>query len=146
MIQLTKHQRHYRKRKKESKRDFKTVQRDDGKTGVQVTKRQLCVRVNREAAERLREEAEKRQITQQDMLSWMLLKGIPAQSQGDRGAGTTGYDWPTDLTNSEDVSKKNKGRYGKRELNTRLRNTHRLGITGSASLVWIGSENCVDMS
>jgi len=41
MKKLTKHQRHYRKRKKESERDFKTVQRDDGKTGVQVTKKTL---------------------------------------------------------------------------------------------------------
>ena len=123
MKKLTKHQRHYRKRKKESARDFKTVQRNDGKTGVQVTKKQLCVRVNKEAAERLREEAEKRQITQQDMLSWMILKGLPIQSQGDRGAGTTGYSWPTDLTNPEDVSKRNKGSTGIKQLNLAITST-----------------------
>ena len=79
MKKLTKHQRHYRKKKKESKRDFKKVEREDGKTGVQVTKKQLCVRVNEEAALRLKEEAEQRQITQQDMLTWMILKGLPNQ-------------------------------------------------------------------
>ncbi len=123
MNKLTKHQRHYRKRKKESKRDFKTVQRDDGKTGVQVTKKQLCVRVNEEAAERLREEAKERQITQQDMLSWMILKGLPNQSQGARGTGTAGYAWPANLMNSEDVSKKNKGSTGVKQLNLAITST-----------------------
>ena len=81
------------------------------------------MRVNKEAAERLREEAEKRQITQQDMLNWMLLRGLPSQSQGDRGAGTTGYSWPTDLTNPEDVSKKNKGSTGVKQLNLAITST-----------------------
>ncbi len=123
MNKLSKHQRYYRKRKKESERDFKTVQRDDGKTGVQVTKRQLCVRVNKEAAERLKEEAEKRQITQQGMLSWMVLKGLPSQSQGARRVGTDGYDWPVNLMNSEDVSKKNKGSTGIKQLNLAITST-----------------------
>ena len=63
MRKLTKHQKHYRKKRKESKRDFKKVLREDGKTGVQVTKKQLCVRVNEEAFLRLQKEAETRQIT-----------------------------------------------------------------------------------
>ena len=66
MRKLTKHQRHYRKRKKASKRDFKKVLKEDGKTGVQVTKKQLCVRVNEEAFLRLQKEAEVRQIAKQD--------------------------------------------------------------------------------
>ena len=123
MKKLTKHQRHYRKKKKESKRDFKKVQREDGKTGVQVTKRQLCVRVNEEAALRLKEEAEKRQITQQDVLSWMILKGLPVQSQGIRGMGTSGYNWPNHLMNAEDITKKNKGSTGTKQLNLAITST-----------------------
>ena len=49
MIKLTKHLRDYRKKKKESKRDVKKVLREDEKTCVQVTKKQLCVKVNEEA-------------------------------------------------------------------------------------------------
>ncbi len=117
MKKLTKHQRHYRKKKKESKRDLKNVSREDGQIGVQVTKKQLCVRVNEEAFLRLQKEAETRQITKQDMLTWMILKGLPAQSQGCRGPGTSGYSWPDHLLNSTDISKKNKGSTGIKQLN-----------------------------
>ena len=72
MKKLTKHQKHYRKKKKESKRDLKKVLREDGKTGVQVTKKQLCVRVNEEAFLRLQKQAEASQITRQDCLTWMI--------------------------------------------------------------------------
>ena len=81
------------------------------------------MRVNKEASERLREEAEKRQITQQDMLTWMILKGLPSQSQGIRGIGTSGYSWPTHLMNAEDISKKNKGSTGTKQLNLAITST-----------------------
>ena len=123
MKKLTKHQRHYRKKKKEGKRDFKKVLREDGKAGVQVTKKQLCVRVNEEAFLRLQKEAETRQITKQDMLTWMILKGLPAQSQGCRGMGTSGYSWPDHLLNSTDISKKNKGSTGIKQLNLAITST-----------------------
>ncbi len=123
MRKLTKHQRHYRKKKKESKRDFKNVLREDGKTGIQVTKKQLCVRVNEEAFLRLQKEAETRQITKQGMLTWMILKGLPAQSQGCRGLGTSGYSWPDHLLNSTDISKKNKGSTGIKQLNLAITST-----------------------
>ena len=123
MRKLTKHQRHYRKKKKESKRDFKKVLREDGKTGVQVTKKQLCVRVNEEAFLRLQNEAEERQLSKQDMLSQMILKGLPAQHQGCRSIGTKGYNWPQNLMNSTDISKKNKGSTGKKQLNIAITST-----------------------
>ena len=123
MKKLTKHQKHYRKKRKESKRDLKKVLREDGKTGVQVTKKQLCVRVNEEASLRLQKEAETHQITKQDMLTWMILKGLPAQSQGCRGMGTTGYSWPDHLLNSKDISKKNKGSTGIQQLNLAITST-----------------------
>ncbi len=123
MKKLTKHQRHYRKKRKDSKRDFKKVLREDGKKGVQVTKKQLCVRVNEEAFLRLQKEAETRQITKQDMLTWMILKGLPAQAQGCRGIGTTGYSWPDHLLNSTGISKKNKGSIGIKQLNLAITST-----------------------
>ena len=123
MKKLTKHQKNYRRKKKESKRDFKKVLREDGKTGVQVTKKQLCVRVNEEAFLRLQREAGTRRITQQDMLTWMILKGLPPQSQGCRGMGTTGYSWPDHLLNSTDISKKNKGSTGIKQLNIAITST-----------------------
>ena len=123
MRKLTKHQRHYRKKKKESKRDFKKVLREDGKTGVQVTKKQLCVRVNEEAFLRLQKEAETRQITKQYMLTWMILKGLPAQAQRCRGMDTAGYSWPDHLLNSKGISKKNKGSAGIKQLNLAITST-----------------------
>ena len=123
MKKLTKHQKHYRKKRKESKRDFKKVLREDGKTGVQVTKKQLCVRVNEEAFLRLQKEAEERQISRQDMLTWMILKGLPAQSQGRRSIGTKGYYWPENLMRRIDITKKNKGSTGVKQLNLAITST-----------------------
>ena len=123
MKKLTKHQRHYRKKKKESKRDFKKVLREDGKTGVQVTKKQLCVRVNEEAFLRLQNEAEERQLSKQDMLSQMILKGLPAQHQGCRSIGTKGYNWPENLMRSIDITKKNKGSTGIKQINLAITST-----------------------
>ena len=123
MRKLTKHQKNYRRKKKESKRDFKKVLRQDGKIGVQVTKKQLCVRVNEEAFLRLQKEAEERQISRQDMLTWMILKGLPAQSQGRRSIGTKGYYWPENLMRRIDITKKNKGSTGVKQLNLAITST-----------------------
>jgi len=104
MKKLTKHQRHYRKRKKGSRT-------------------QLCVRVNEEAAERLREEAKERQITQQDMLTWMISKGLPSQSEATRGTGMMGYHWAKHSINTKDVYKKNKASTGSKQLNLAITST-----------------------
>ena len=59
--------------------------REDGKVISKVAKRKLCVRVNEQASIRLKEEAVLRGLSQEDMLTWMLIHGIPKYSSlGDK--------------------------------------------------------------
>ena len=53
----------------------------------------------------------------------MILKGLPSQHQGCRSIGTKGYNWPQNLMNSTDISKKNKGSTGKKQLNLAITST-----------------------
>ncbi len=75
MKKLTKHQRQYRKRKKEANRDTKLVTREDGKRVELVARKQLCVRVNELAAERLTTCAEERNLNKGELLTHMILWG-----------------------------------------------------------------------
>ena len=75
MKKLTKHQRQYRKRKKEASRDMKLVTREDGKRVEKVARKQLCVRVNELAAERLTTCAEERNLNKGELLTHMILWG-----------------------------------------------------------------------
>ena len=56
-------------------------------------------------------------------MSQIILKGLPAQSQGCRGLGTSSYSWPDHLLNSTDLSKKNKGSTGIKQLNLAITST-----------------------
>ena len=75
MKKLTKHQRQYRKRKKEASRDTKLVTREDGKRVELVARKQLCVRVNELAAQRLTTCAEERNLNKGELLTHMILWG-----------------------------------------------------------------------
>ena len=69
MNKLAKGQKDYKRRKQQGLKDARLVEREDCKKVPRITKRQLCVRVSQEAAERLSVEAEKRKLTKQEMLT-----------------------------------------------------------------------------
>jgi len=123
---LTKHQRYYRKRKAAGRRDFKRIQKEEGRTGVRVTRRQLCVRVSAEAAERLRTSAEKYSLTQQDMLTRMILIGLPRYASLSSDASITSrYYWPNNLLKPEERTVRYKGSAGDKQLNLAISSTAR---------------------
>ena len=120
MNKLTKGQKDYRRRKKEGERDEKRVTREDGKVISKVAKRQLCVRVNEQAATRLKEEAVLRGLSQGDMLTWMLIHGIPKYSSlGDN----TSHNWPPQLLKPNELTVKYKGNKGDKQLNLGISST-----------------------
>ncbi|WP_411870927.1 hypothetical protein [Vulcanococcus limneticus] len=126
MKKLTKHQRYYRKRKAAGRRDFKRIQKEDGRTGVRVTRRQLCVRVSAEAAERLKASAEKYKLTKQDMLTRMILIGLPRYASPSSSTSITSrYDWPAKLLEPQDRAVRYKGAAGERQLNLAISSTAR---------------------
>ena len=77
---LTKHQRYTRKLAKLARKDVRYHTAPSGRQSPLIGRKKLCVRVSREAAERLKTEAEKRGMTQQALLTRMLLMGIPRYS------------------------------------------------------------------
>jgi len=105
--------------------DFKKVEREDGGTGRKVSRRQLCVRVSTEASDALLQASREHQVTQQDMLTWMLIKGLPKYSSlNNRMDKLRPYIWPDELMKPDDRQVKYKGSTGTKQLN--------LGITSTA--------------
>ncbi len=126
MVKPSKHQKQYKKRKKDGGRDFRRTVQEDGRGGRRVTRSQLCVRVSLEASQRLLEVSREHQETQQDMLTWMLLKGLPKYSSlNDDPTGLVPYKWKPELLNPENREVKYKGTKGQKQLN--------LAITSTAS-------------
>ena len=77
---LTKDQRYYRKKRKESKRDFRRTTGSTGNPAVHVTQKKLSARVTPEAFERLKEQAQKEGKTQSEVLERMIIQGLPKYS------------------------------------------------------------------
>lgn len=126
MEKLTKHQRYYRKKKAQSRKDFRLQQKEDGKTGVRVTRQQLCVRVSAEAAERLRQTAESNGLSQQDMLTRMILIGLPRYSYlSSSSSPTNRYSWPEPLLKPQDRKVRYKGTTGQKQINLAISSTAR---------------------
>ena len=75
MRKLTKHQRQYRKRKKEGNKPTKWITREDGKRVEVIANKQLCVRVNDYAAQRLHNVAQEQGKTKGELLTHMLIWG-----------------------------------------------------------------------
>ena len=89
---LTKGQKDYKRKKQQGLKDARLVEREDGKKVPRITKRQLCVRVSQEAADRLSVEAEKRVLTKQEMLTWLLVQGLPKYSTHSSGYSVCDHD------------------------------------------------------
>ena len=121
MSKKTKHQRYYAKQKKDSKKDFRYTEREDGKKGVRVTRVSLCVRVNSDASQKLIELSESESIPRWKMLTRIILVSIPKyQSIQD---GLVRYSWPDRLLNPEEKKVWYKGETGECQINARITST-----------------------
>jgi hypothetical protein len=124
MKKLTKHQRQYRKRKKDSLKDFRTVPREGKEPGVRVTRRPLKVNVSQEAFDRLTQLAAQADITKWEMLTRMIIQGIPGYaSYSSSISKTQRYHWPTHLLEPKDRTFKYKGETGSRQINYSITST-----------------------
>ena len=123
MNELTKGQKDYKRRKQQGLKDARLVEREDGKKVPRITKRQLCVRVSQEAADRLSVEAEKRELTKQEMLTWFLVQGLPKYSTHSSGFSVCDHDWPEHLLNPEERTVRYKGNTGTVQLNLAVSST-----------------------
>lgn len=111
---LTKHQRYTRKKQKESHKDFKHATGSTGKPAIHSTQRKVSARVTDEAAERLRDEAKARGVTQSALLERILLQDIPRYASHTTELGTNRYHWDTP---SEPKVRRRKGKVGAKALN-----------------------------
>ena len=123
MNKPTKGQKDYIRRKEQGLKDARLVEREDGKKVPRITKRQLCVRVSQEAADRLSVEAENRELTKQEMLTWFLVQGLPKYSTLSSGYSVSDHDWPDHLLNPGDRTVRYKGNTGTVQLNLAVSST-----------------------
>jgi hypothetical protein len=114
-------QRYTRRLAREAKQDVSYHISPSGRRTPKIGRKKLCVRVSREAAERLRWEAEQRGMTQQDLLSRMLLKGLPRYSHQVSG-DITPHLWNEELLKPDDLKVRVK-RGGEVQLNLWISST-----------------------
>ena len=77
MNKLTKDQRYYRKKKKDSLKDSRLVTKPDGSKGKQVSLKTINVSISTKAFKRLIELSETCELTRWRMLSRIILLGLP---------------------------------------------------------------------
>ena len=111
---LTKDQRYYRKKKKESQRDFKRTTGSTGNPAVHVTQKKLSARVTHEVFERLKEQADKEGKTRSEVLERMLIQGLPVYGSHTGELGTNRYRWDEPI---EPKTHRRKGKGGQKQLN-----------------------------
>ena len=111
---LTKDQRYYRKKKKESQRDFKRTTFSTGNPAVHVTQKKLSARVTHEVFERLKEQADKEGKTRSEVLERMLIQGLPVYGSHTGELGTNRYRWDEPI---EPKTHRRKGKGGQKQLN-----------------------------
>ena len=120
MKKLTKHQRQYRKRKKEGNKPTKWITREDGKRVEVVASKQLCVRVNDYAAQRLHNVAQEQEKTKGELLTHMLIWG------GGQVLDIVTPNWfnrDEPIKNKGEEGIKYKGSTGTRQLNLSISST-----------------------
>ena len=74
---LTKDQKNYRKKQRESKRDFKTATSINGNPAHHATKRKLCIRISEVAHNYLKKRGFDEQRTVTDVLEKLLICALP---------------------------------------------------------------------
>ena len=121
---LTKHQRQYRKRKKESKKDFVRVKKDGPWDGVRVARRRLKVWISQEAYDRLQSLAQAAGIHNWEMLSRMILKALPRYASfTDSASPLKRYSWSEALLNPQERTIRYKGSKGDKQLSYDITST-----------------------
>ena len=120
MKKLTKHQKQYRKRQKEGKNPTKWIKREDGKRVEVIANKQLCVRVNDYAAQRLHNVAREKNKTKGELLAHMLIWG---GSQVLDIVSPTWFNNHETIKNKADEGIKYKGSTGTRQLNLSISST-----------------------
>ena len=117
---LTKDQRHYRKKKKESKKDFKRTTSDTGKPSIQVTQKKVNVRVSDEAYERFEERVTEEGTTKSGLLERMVIQGLPRYSWHTGEMGTNQYYWDEP---KNPKTRKRRGKAGDRQISLWISST-----------------------
>jgi len=128
MQKQTKDQKHYRKLKEDGQKDFRKVERDNSPyPGIRVTKKQITFRVSHEAADRLKALADQAKVTQWEMVSRIILKGLPgiveAGWANHSDLPTRRYEWDWSLIYGTGATVKYKGSTGDKQLNMRITST-----------------------
>ena len=132
MKKLTKHQRHYRKRKQKEKDDFVKLNPESPQSGAKVNKRSLCVRVNIDASERLLALSEKESNSKSNMLNRVIIFGlaqvleIPAwryKRWSGEYSNLIRYKWDKDILNAEVKNKRTRASGDSKQLNLQISST-----------------------
>lgn len=123
---LTKHQRYYRKKKKDAEKDFRKVPKEDSLDGQRVTRKATNFRVSTEAAERFKQMAKDVGITQWQMATRMIhhgLPGIQASGYGSYDSLKVKYEWNEQYLNPTTKKIRYKGAKGDVQLNLSITTT-----------------------
>lgn len=121
---LTKHQRQYRKRKKEFQKDFVRVKKDGSWDGVRVARRRLKVWISQDAYDRLQSLAQQAGIHNWEMLSRMILKALPRYASfTDSASPLKRYSWDEKLLNPIERTVRYKGSKGEKQLSYDITST-----------------------
>lgn len=121
---LTKHQRYYRKKKKDSGQDFRTVEKDGPYPGIRVSRKPLKVNVSQQAFDRLVDLADQVGITRWEMLSRIIIKSLPSYASNSASMNPTHrYDWPERLMHPAQINVKYKGTTGEKQINYSITST-----------------------
>ena len=124
MKKLTSNQKQYRRRKRLQKRDILVIKKPDGRTTVRVNRKPLCVRINSAANDRLRHYARLYNCSLQDLLSHIIIKGLPMLHHLDGGMNPRKrYVWPEELMTVTTAGKRRASTKGCHQLNLLVTST-----------------------
>jgi hypothetical protein len=123
---LTKDQRYYRKKKKDSEKDFRKVPKEDSSDGRRVTRKPTSFRVSTEAAKRFKQMANEVGISQWEMATRMIQHGMPGiqiSGYGSFDSLNHRYEWNEAYLNPPDKKIRYKGATGDVQLNLSITTT-----------------------
>ena len=124
MKKLTKDQKHYRKKKKDGQKDFRQEIKDDGSKRVRVTRKTINVSISSDAFSRLIELSETCQLTRWEMLSRIILIGLPRYASLSNSRNPTQrYSWDESLLTPTDKKISYKGTEGEKQVTYQITST-----------------------
>ncbi len=124
MKKLTKDQKHYRKKKQDGEKDFRQTSKEDGTTGVRVTRKTINVSISQEAFDRLIEFSESEQLSRWKMLTRIIITQIPMYAKlMTSSSPTKRYDCDESLLTPTDKKISYKGTEGQRQVTYQITST-----------------------